>query len=116
MTRAAAPPKQSEQAFQQQVIDYAHLMSWKVAHFRGVRVARKDGSVYYQTPVQADGAGFPDLVLARPPRIMFVELKAERGVSSPAQDMWLELLVKSGQDMKVWRPSDWPEIERTLQR
>jgi hypothetical protein len=52
----------SEAQFQQQVIDLARLCGYRVAHFRTVRVQRKGGSVYYTTPVQADGAGWPDLV------------------------------------------------------
>ena len=25
-------------------------------------------------------------------------------------------LIRSGEDAKVWRPSDWPEIEKNLKR
>lgn len=104
--------RQSEAAFQQQVIDLARLCGWRVGHFRSVHVQRKDGTTYWQTPVQADGAGFPDLVLAKKGRApLFVELKAEDGALSMDQRAWLDAL---GDVARVWRPSDWDDIEATL--
>jgi hypothetical protein len=58
-------PKPSETVFQNDVIIYAHSTGWFVSHFRGVRIQRQDGSVYYQTPCSADGKGLPDLLMVR---------------------------------------------------
>ena len=102
-----------ESEFQQQIIDYAHLNGWRVAHFRSVRIQREDGSYYYATPVQADGEGFPDLVLIRPPRLVFAEVKVSAKVS-PKQEIWLQDLRDCGMEVYVWRPTDWAEIERVL--
>jgi hypothetical protein len=124
---------QRESEFMQAVIDYAHLLSWRVAHFRPGRTARG-----WRTPVQADGAGWPDLVLLRvsfrgrhDPRLIFAELKAKRGRVTEEQQAWLDALAEvegrthvtdprdGGEDdaivrVVVWTPDDWPEIERTL--
>jgi hypothetical protein len=61
-------------------------------------------------------AGFPDLVLARDGRVIFAELKTERGKPSPAQDRWM-LEIRGRYDTSLcylWRPSDRPEIQRVL--
>jgi len=115
---------ETEEKFQQRVIDLAHARGWRVAHFRPVRVQRKDGSVYYCTPVGADGEGFPDLELVRE-RIVKAELKSasekrrkapgrEKGLK-PAQQEWRDAYIRAGVEWYVWSPDDWPEIERVLQ-
>ena len=108
--------KQSENDFMDSVIDYARLRGWKVAHFRSVRIQRKDGSVFYQTPVQADGAGFPDLCLVRPSRIVFAEIKSSKGKVSPEQDTWLKALAATEKvEVYVWKPEDFgPEVVEVL--
>lgn len=106
--------KQTEAQFQKAIIDLAHLTGWMVSHFRGVRTQRKSGSVYYQTPVAADGKGFPDLVLVRE-RVIFAEIKVGYNKPSPEQTMWLELLAKAGQEVYVWTPKEWDEIKDVLQ-
>lgn len=100
----------SERAFQESVIQAAQMLSWRVAHFRPAET--KHG---WRTPVQADGAGFPDLVLVRPPRVLFAELKAERGKPTQAQITWLdELTAASTVESYLWRPSSWDEIAEVL--
>ena len=106
-------PQISEADFQSQVIQLARTLGWRVAHFRVVRVQRRDGSIRYMTPVQADGTGFPDLVLVRD-RVIFAELKAERGRTSPEQDAWMAWLSSAGAECYLWRPSDWNEICEVL--
>lgn len=104
---------ESEADFQEWVIDAAHKHGWKVAHFRGVRIQRADGSTYYQTPVQADGKGFPDLVLVRD-RVIFAELKRENGKPDPNQEAWLAALQVAGANWYVWKPRDRDLILRVL--
>lgn len=112
-TPKAKLPQISEADFQNQVVAIARANGWKVAHFRGVRVQRKDGSVYYQTPVGADGRGFPDLVFARikndERKIIFAELKSNIGKLSDEQYEWVKLT-----GAYVWRPNDIEDIERIL--
>lgn len=110
----------TEAEFQQAVIEAAHVYRWRVAHFRSVPV-RRGKRVVWQTPVQADGAGFPDLVLVKPPRIIFAELKKRGGRLTDAQVEWrddLELVAAENLTVEtyVWFPSDWPSIIKALSR
>lgn len=100
----------SEADFQASVIQFARLHRWRVAHFHDSR--RQVGG---RMVGDADAAGFPDLVLVRGVRLLVVELKSERGRVKPEQQEWLDALRATGVVMvAVWRPSHWPEIERTL--
>jgi hypothetical protein len=105
---------QTEKQFQDAVIEAAHAMQWTVAHFRPARIRKRgEEEDTYVTPVAADGAGFPDLVLVRD-RVVFAELKAERGTLSDDQAEWLAVLEGAGVEAYCWRPSDWPHIEQIL--
>ncbi len=104
----------SEAALQAAVIGLARLLGYRVAHFRPAET--KQG---WRTPVQADGKGFPDLVLVRAGRLLFVELKAARGRISAEQGLWLETLATvqaDGLSIHVWQPIDWTSglVERVL--
>jgi hypothetical protein len=97
----------SEAELQRAVIELAHRFGWLVAHFRPAQV--RPG--VWATPVEADGAGFPDLVLARKGKVVFAELKGDRGQVSQFQWQWLhELhpLAPLGDHLaELWRPADW---------
>lgn len=61
--------------------------------------------------------GFPDcVIITTDRRVIFAELKTERGKLSIAQQAWLEWLREGGQRAYVWRPSDWKDgtIERAV--
>ena len=98
MSRSKAPPL-TEAAFQAQVVQYARLMGWKVFHpWISIKSA----------------AGFPDLVLVRPPRLVFAELKRDGKEPTPAQVEWLNALQECGVEVYVWHPAGWERIERIL--
>jgi hypothetical protein len=105
----------SEADFMDQVIRYARLMGWRVAHFRKVRVQRGNGSVYWETPVAADGKGFLDLVLVRD-RVVAVELKVGTNKPTWEQEEWITAWTRAGVETYVWKPSMWAEIEKALGR
>ncbi len=108
---AKGGPKVSEKDFLAAVTALAQARGWRVAHFRpGLTRSGK-----WRTAVQGDGKGFPDLVLVRRERLLWAELKADGGKLSPAQEDWLFALEVAGQDVWVWRPKDWQEIEEVLQ-
>jgi hypothetical protein len=92
----------TEKAFSEQVLTLAKLLGW--THYRvwvSIRSPR----------------GFPDLVLVRPPRLIFAELKSEKGRLTEAQRAWIELLAQvPAVETYVWRPSDWPTILAVLSR
>jgi len=91
----------TEKAFQAQVMQLAKICGWWCYHTFDSRRSQP---------------GFPDLVLIRAPKIVFAELKSEKGKVSQDQELVLAQLELSGMDVRIWRPSDWPEVERTLAR
>jgi hypothetical protein len=60
-------------------------------------------------------AGFPDWVFVRE-RVVYAELKAMKGIVSPAQQAWHDALRVAGAEVYFWRPEHWNsgEIERVL--
>lgn len=62
--------------------------------------------------------GFPDLVAVRrrDQRVVWVELKSEKGRVRPEQQEWLEDLRWARQEAFLWRPSDYlcGTVERVL--
>jgi hypothetical protein len=76
--------------------------------------------VYHTHDSRHSAAGFPDLVLVKPPRLIFAELKAEGKNPTPEQEVWLRALEKLWPhvEVQVWRPSNWASgaIEHALRR
>jgi len=71
---------------------------------------------YHTHDSRRSPAGFPDLAICGR-RLIFRELKTERGKVSPQQELWLAALRRAGVDADVWRPGDWRDgsIMRQLQ-
>ena len=92
--------KPSEKQFQAQVVE----------------LARYSGFLVYHTfDSRRSAGGFPDLVLVKPPRLIFAELKSEGGKLRPEQQKWLDALGGCESiEVRLWRPSEWEEIERML--
>lgn len=103
-------PKMSEAEFQKHVIRFAQSRGWRVAHFRRVKVQRKNGSIYHETPVAADGTGWPDLFLVRDAKCLAMELKVKPNKPSAEQDRWLTDLMLAGVEARTYYPDDWQEI------
>lgn len=104
----------SEAELQRHVIALARTLGWRVAHFRPGKTQRGN----WVTPVQGDGAGFPDLIAVRGPRLLVAELKAQYRKPSPEQDEWLDRFrcLDALVTVAVWWPRDWFSgvIEQTL--
>lgn len=96
---ASVLPPQTERRFMAQVVAYAEMMGWKV---------------YHPFDSRRSAAGFPDLVAVRRPRVVWAELKSDRGRVTAAQHAWLHLLSECGQEVYLWHPRDWPVVERVL--
>jgi VRR-NUC domain len=79
-------------------------------------VARAFGWRRYHTWLSKHSpAGFPDEVLVRSGRLIFAELKSERGKLSDEQAAWLEeLRAVPGLEVFVWRPEHMDEIATVL--
>lgn len=100
----------SESEFQLQVMQLAHSHGWDTMHIGRVGKYVSNGAK------GSMGIGWPDLVLVRNHRLLFVELKAQKAPPpSTAQRKVLELL---GQvpcaEVYVWRPSDLPLVLEVL--
>jgi hypothetical protein len=112
--KAKLMPKMTEKEWQNQVLELAKLLGWKRAHFRTVRVQRKNGSVYYETPVQANGKGFPDLIMVRGNRLIAAELKRDGEKLEPDQEEWARVLRNTPVEVYAWCPSDFELVQQIL--
>lgn len=82
-TTAAGP---SEAAWQAKVEGLARFYGWRIFHAPDNRPVRaRSGRTYVQNVTP----GFPDLVLLRPPELIFAELKTDKGRVKPEQEEWL---------------------------
>ena len=91
----------TEKQFSQQVVDLALTFGWKV---------------YHPWISIHSSAGFPDLTMAREERLIFAELKSEKGKLTEAQAEWLRVLKATGNKVFEWRPHQFDEIAGILQR
>lgn len=96
----------SEDDWKAKVIGYAKHHGWKVVHYRPAKTAKG-----YRTPLEGD-KGCPDLIMARDSVIIFAELKSHNGRLSTDQKEWLEQI--GPVYGRVWRPVDWPAVEKEL--
>jgi hypothetical protein len=98
-------PPESEESFQHRVLELARWMGW------GLR--------YHTFDARKSAPGFPDLVLVRAPRVIFAECKTDHAPKELPfhQRVWMhELLRCPGIEYYIFRPRNWPEIERILAR
>lgn len=96
---------------QRGVVQTARVLGYRHVHFRPAKTEQG-----WRTPVSGDGKGFPDLILVRPGRTIFVELKGDRGVVGADQWEWGAAIVAAGSEWYLWTPALWlsGEIERVL--
>ena len=130
--RATMDAAVTEDAFLLQVIELARLRHWLVHHCRPARTRKG-----WATPIQGD-PGFPDLVLVSDPdkrsdcRLIFAELKSQKGKTTHSQNQWARALrgtqteywgeqrpweespLPMTPEVYLWRPSDWATVEEVL--
>lgn len=99
MTFLATPPRLTEKQFMAQVVKLAELFGWRCWHQRDSPGTRH---------------GWPDLVCIRRPRVVFLELKSDRGRLTPEQAATIALLRACDQEAYVIRPGTWPVLETLL--
>jgi len=88
----------TERQFQDLIIETAVLNGWLVYHTYDSRRSQP---------------GFPDLVLLKPPRLAFWEVKTAKGRLRLEQAHWLTMLkVAPTIDARLVRPKDWDWIAR----
>lgn len=94
--------RDSEAAFQRQIENLAGFYGWHLQ--------------YHTFDSRRSHAGWPDLVLCRPPEILFLELKAEKTRVRPEQLEWIEALTACGLEAGIFRPTDFDELHARLAR
>jgi len=119
-----------EGVFQSQVIAMAERFGWKVWHVPAPMVWRAKEQKWVPSP---QGAGLPDLIMLHddPPRLVFMELKAERGKLTEKQTDFLQRAKDVADAQGPWYadeglvheryigvfacwPEDWDRIEQML--
>ena len=95
----------AEGPFQKHVLELAAWTGWSLR--------------YHTHDSRRSHQGFPDLVLVRPPRVIFAELKGDTPYGkkgpSPDQQAWIDGLGRCpGVEVYLWRPADLDEILRVL--
>jgi hypothetical protein len=88
----------TEAQFQAQIIQLAKLYGWKIYHTHDSRKSE---------------AGYPDLTMVKGRRLIFAELKVEAELTAE-QYFWLEDLIKTGNEVYLWSPDMWDEIQRVI--
>lgn len=88
-----------EKQFQAHLIQFAKIRGWKVYHTFDSRRCEP---------------GFPDLLLCRD-KVLYRELKSEKGRLTKPQKEWGDVLLEAGADYQVWRPSMIKEIYKELE-
>lgn len=102
---AREKPGTPERDFQNTLMKYAKLRGWRRAHFRPARVIRR-GKETWETPIDGDAKGFPDLIFLRGPRLVVIECKAGDNEPTDHQYEWLHAFKATGVEVYVWWPRD----------
>jgi len=100
-TKVTAEIVVTERDLREQVRDLCKLFGWKM---------------YFSWTSIHSPRGFPDLVLANPEqkRVIYAELKSEKGKLTEYQREWLETLAACGQEVYLLRPADIEDFAEVL--
>ncbi len=91
----------TEKQLREQVRDLCKVFGWKF---------------YFTWTSIHSPRGMPDLILVKPPRVIFAELKTEKGEVSTYQQDWIDVLKECGGNVEcyLWRPGDIEKIAEVL--
>ena len=89
--------RETEAQFQDAVLDLAVVHGWEWWHDHDSR---------------RNPAGWPDLILCRPPRLIAAELNVSTRTTTVAQRAWLRRLADCGVEAVVMRPDPAPAAEQ----
>lgn len=98
-----------EREFATMVEHLLDLFGWRWKHDEPA--VRQSGR--WATAFRGD-RGFPDYVATRDGRLLFAEIKNERGRLTRQQADWLDALRQTGAEVHVWRPDDLETIKELL--
>lgn len=98
-----------ERDFGLQVEHLLTLFGWTWKHDEPA--VRQSGN--WATSFRGD-RGFPDYVATRDGRLIFAEIKNERGRLTKPQNDWLDALRQTAAEVYLWRPEDLEAIKEVL--
>jgi Holliday junction resolvase len=105
---STAPPL-TEADFQRQIVELARIYGWEDFH---VRAGRTRDS--WRVPGSGSmAAGWPDLVLVKHGRIIFMEVKRAGGKATSDQQRVIGVL-SAVAEAYIVQPKDWDFIQREL--
>jgi len=113
-------PKATEAQWRRTVVEAASALGWDVLFEVPDNLYRLAADAARHNPRRGrllPPASWPDLVLCHddPPRVLFVELKADAGRVRPDQRRTLARLHAAGLDVWIWRPRDWNAMIAVLE-
>jgi hypothetical protein len=111
--RAVAKPRR--QARRVRVVARVQPESVLLAQVRSL-AALYGWRCYHTFDSRRSEPGYPDVTLVRGDRLIFAELKTQRGRLTTVQIEWIELLRLTCAEVYVWRPADLQLIAAILRR
>lgn len=91
----------TEKELQSAIVDVLDAYGWRFAHFRPAQAQ----SGNWMTAMQGH-IGYPDITAVKGVKILFIELKSEKGKVRPEQDDWLTDLADAYLGVHLVRPSN----------
>ncbi len=104
----------SESIFQTDVIKIARDLGYEVYHHTTAGTRCRKCGEYSNRGRIVTSKGFPDLVLIRPDRLIYAELKSRTGKQAPEQKHWQALLEANGAEYHLWKPENLDELIEEL--
>lgn len=89
----------TEAAYQRRITDLANLLGLRWHH---------------ETDSRRSKAGYPDLTIAGPCGVAWLEVKTDTGRIKPEQQAWLDTLADAGQVALIVRPRHWDDVKALL--
>ena len=107
------PRKQAEKEIQQQIGELLVKLGYLVIRFNsGGRFMNGNYVRFYTILNNNRSAGLPDLAFMRNSRIIFVEVKTEKGKLRDTQQEFKTLAANNG--IEIWTARSWEEVYEKL--
>jgi len=104
-----------ESVFQQDIINEARRLGFEAYSHNSVGTRCKCGA-YVTGGRVVTSKGYPDLVLGKLGRLIYMELKSKKGKQSPEQKHWQAIIEDNGHEYYLFRPADKAEAFEILAR
>lgn len=96
----------TEKELERAIAEMARFLGFMVFHARPAQTSKG-----WRTPVAYDGKGYPDLTLVGNGRVVFLEVKSDKGKLSPDQEGWKRHIIQAGAEYFLLTPQSWTSGE-----